>query len=495
MKLRCALMLATAAVLPITAPAALTVSTLTATNIGRTNAVLNASLVSTNGTGTGAVVSIYYGLSDRGTNAGLWSASTSAYRSDTGTLSLAVASLTPARLYWCRASATELQATNTTVWGNATSFWTATAAPTGYPSSGTNGIAVMVGPDGRVITPSGFWASNAPDITGATTVTNELDPKWASVSNDVLTMLELMGLDYVLGVDEPTSRVTSKRVLFGTNIATWTEGAYLTFDGQDPAYTGTWVMWLNGKAINGATGPGDPGYTGGMYVDINNGTPVGPGSTKYAIYVQSGVVMLEGVDVNQALEDASAHIGADFTVSNSTAHGITTADVASWNAATNGLWSTVSNSVMTQAASGATAAAWGDHSTNGYIRSSYTRYMARSTSGGEIWVCASKTGVTATVVGSGITVNNPVNAIIQSMTVRWNGQTLGTTFTVNMGTNDWANSSASNRGKPVKAVYREDGGSWTEVQTASISFNPSTYTEFTIGNLISTCINSVELRW
>lgn len=158
-------------------------------------------------------------------------------------------------------------------------------------------------------------------------------------------------------------------------------------------------------------------------------------------------------------------------------------------------WSAVSNAVAISTGRAATAFSWGNHATNNYLTtaaSRVTRYMARSTSGNEVWVLASQTGVTATVVGSGITIVNPVNATIHGISVRWNGSTLGTSFTLDAGTNDWANTALGNRFAPTMIAYREDTGA--QVNTASITLNTSDQKQITVGSLISTCINRVDLR-
>ena len=416
----------------------------------------------------------------------------------------------------------------------------ALASGSAWASTGTPfavaGYGVTVSSNGVLVAPTNFWDANRASILGATTVTNETDPRWSAVSNTVRAQAAAGAAaaawgnhatnGYVTGVGGFWSNGLSEMVMTvwvvtGFDMLVDVSGDYV-LGGYDTLYSvdgegntnsstfpwlksvdGLYACWIEtGMAtrVIAPIGDREKGLADIPYClrlfGSYSGNPEGTYEGRSYSALDFGFAWMTRLQTTITVTRATSARGLVVCVGGNVM--VDTNDLryrSAITSETDSTWTSVSNTVRTQAAAGAAAAAWGDHSTNGYFKAGYTRYLARSTSGGEIWVTASRTGVTATVVGSGITINNPLSAMIQSLSIRWNGQTLGTTFTVNMGTNDWGNTSASNRGKPVKSIIREDGASWTEVQTASISFNSSTFTEFTIANLISTCINSVELRW
>jgi hypothetical protein len=121
-------------------------------NITRVSVTYYGSMVSTNGTGTNPVVSLYYGPSDGLTNASNWSYSVSLTNVALGSFSTNIAGLTPAKYYYFRPLATE--GTNT-AWASAsTSFWTVAGAPTGAYPAATGGVFQIVGTNGGFLAPA-----------------------------------------------------------------------------------------------------------------------------------------------------------------------------------------------------------------------------------------------------------------------------------------------------------------------------------------------------
>lgn len=119
-----------------------------------------------------------------------------------------------------------------------------------------------------------------------------------------------------------------------------------------------------------------------------------------------------------------------------------------------------------------------------------SRYEACSDAGNEILVSATATGVTATIVGNGITVAIPADCTLLSMRVRWNGAD-STTFTVDLGTNDMANSSLADRWGATMRAYREDTGA--SISTASIKLETGAHDQITVQGLVDSVVNHVVL--
>lgn len=85
------------------------------------------------------------------------------------------------------------------------------------------------------------------------------------------------------------------------------------------------------------------------------------------------------------------------------------------------------------------------------------RYNVMATAGEEIEVLATAEGVTATRAGTTITMNIPSGVHLLSMRARWDGNN-GSAFTLNMGTNDMANTGMANRWGAVFQAYNEATG-------------------------------------
>ena len=145
------------------ASAVLQVENAPATNITRLSAILQANIVSTNG--TNPTVVIYYGCADGITNTTNWSYSTNLGVCSTGICQAVVSNLLPATYYYLRSYATE---TTNTAWATATTnFETIAGAPTSMPS--ITGYAVWVDIYGNLIAPSNLWFNNRIQIVTALT--------------------------------------------------------------------------------------------------------------------------------------------------------------------------------------------------------------------------------------------------------------------------------------------------------------------------------------
>jgi len=86
------------------------------------------------------------------------------------------------------------------------------------------------------------------------------------------------------------------------------------------------------------------------------------------------------------------------------------------------------------------------------------RYSAMTNANEQIEVLASGTNITAARVSTTITVTIPNGVKLFSMSLRWDGVNNGTTFNLDLGTNDMANASIVNRWGAVAQFYREDTG-------------------------------------
>ena len=85
------------------------------------------------------------------------------------------------------------------------------------------------------------------------------------------------------------------------------------------------------------------------------------------------------------------------------------------------------------------------------------RYEAMSDSDEEVYVLGTTTNITASRSGTTLTFDIPVNTLLMSARVRWDG-TVGSSFTLVMGTNDMTNSGLANRWNALFQAYREDTG-------------------------------------
>jgi hypothetical protein len=120
--------------------------------------------------------------------------------------------------------------------------------------------------------------------------------------------------------------------------------------------------------------------------------------------------------------------------------------------------------------------------------STLARYAARSTSGSEVYVTATSTGITATLSGSTATFTIPSGVIPLSAQIRVPAGS-GTTLTLAVGTNWYPNTGWSDRWGFSAAVYREDTGA--QVTSASTKLSPSTFTEGQVLGLVDTVVSRV----
>ena len=116
------------------------------------------------------------------------------------------------------------------------------------------------------------------------------------------------------------------------------------------------------------------------------------------------------------------------------------------------------------------------------------RYAARSTSGSEIYVTATATGVTATLSGATATFTIPTNCIPLTAQLRIPSGS-GTTLTIAVGTNWCANTGWADRWGMSACVYREDTGA--QVTSASTKLSPTTFTEGQVLGLVDSVVSRV----
>jgi len=108
------------------------------------------------------------------------------------------------------------------------------------------------------------------------------------------------------------------------------------------------------------------------------------------------------------------------------------------------------------------------------------RYSALASN---IHVRATSTGVTATMVGTLVSLTIPANVVIEAAVVRWDGGD-GSGFTLDMGTVDMLNSSLYDRWGVIFQAYREDTGSF--IAGASAKLDTTNHDRVTIQGLPTT---------
>lgn len=119
----------------------------------------------------------------------------------------------------------------------------------------------------------------------------------------------------------------------------------------------------------------------------------------------------------------------------------------------------------------------------GEIVQSPVRYQACATTDYEIYVLASKTGITANVSGDLVTMTIPAGTVLLSARVRWPGSSGTSSFTLNLGTNDMVNTSLQNRWGASFSACREDTGAY--LTTASCRLDTANHSKLIISGLIS----------
>jgi|GEM_PF-5931523 len=117
------------------------------------------------------------------------------------------------------------------------------------------------------------------------------------------------------------------------------------------------------------------------------------------------------------------------------------------------------------------------------------RYEAMDTENEEIYVVATTTNVTAKRVGTVITMTIPEDTKVLSMRIRWDGS-LGSTFTLDMGTNDMDNASLSDRWGALFQAYREDTGAL--IAGAQCRLDVSNHGKLTVQGLWTGGINHLR---
>jgi hypothetical protein len=139
-------------------------------NITRISATVYGTLVSTNGSGTNPVCTLYYGTSDGLTNLSNWSFSVSLTNVALGSFSNDLTGLAPAQKYYFTWSAVE-GATGT--WAASSSnFWTLAGAPTNpYPAT-TSGVFQVVGTNGDWLGPTKGKVIAANDLATGVQISN-----------------------------------------------------------------------------------------------------------------------------------------------------------------------------------------------------------------------------------------------------------------------------------------------------------------------------------
>ena len=161
-----------------------------------------------------------------------------------------------------------------------------------------------------------------------------------------------------------------------------------------------------------------------------------------------------------------------------------TASIAQGIAATNA--QAMANILVTNTAS----VVQGIAATNAQVRvavlegkTSIQRYFARNTVDSEIQVVASGPGITATVIGSGVSLSIPAGVVLISCQVRWPAAFGSDTFTLDLGTADMPNTTDANRWGGIFQAWRNDTGA--TIITSGCSVDPVNKSQLIITGLIT----------
>jgi hypothetical protein len=277
----------------------------------------------------------------------------------------------------------------------------------------------------------------------------------------------VVGRTYTWGFTKATAAGTSTLSVATYSLTKTAAGAtsnYFTYSGSTDSNL---VLKLDGdgSAKSDVTGLYVRQITNG---DVNVAGDINVGGTFY----------VNGVDINN-LPGVSTNL-SDF---NNDAGFITTiASSAVWNkAATDAEMATnetatlrlATNSLQTQISN---------------IGGIMYRYVAMATASEQIEVLATTTNITAARVGTTVTMTIPAGTRLLSMRLRWDGVNNGSTFNLNLGTNDMSNSGVTDRWGAMFFAYREDTGAL--IAGASCRLDTSNYDVLIIQGLPTACISN-----
>lgn len=118
------------------------------------------------------------------------------------------------------------------------------------------------------------------------------------------------------------------------------------------------------------------------------------------------------------------------------------------------------------------------------------RYEVISTTGAEVWVSASATGITASVNSGVLTFSIPAGTVLHSARIRCPDSSL----VVDAGTDDMANTGLADRWGCTMVAYREDTGA--RQATATIALDTDHASKVTISGLTGGGVTShIILTW
>jgi hypothetical protein len=202
--------------------------------------------------------------------------------------------------------------------------------------------------------------------------------------------------------------------------------------------------------------------------DVNVAGDINVGGTFYVNGVD--INNLPGVSTN--LSDFNNDAGFITTIASSGAWNKASTDAATATNETATL-RTATNSLQTQISN---------------IGGIMYRYVAMATASEQIEVLATTTNITAARVGTTVTMTIPAGTRLLSMRLRWDGVNNGSTFNLNLGTNDMSNSGVTDRWGAMFFAYREDTGAL--IAGASCRLDTSNYDVLIIQGLPTACISN-----
>jgi hypothetical protein len=167
--------------------AALVISNVAATSITTTSMVFNATVASTNGTGTNPTCTLFYGTVDYTTNANSWAYSNVYGVAGLGNISTQITGLSASRKYYFAWRAVEGA---TTDWATPSlSAWTKPTAPTSTPAVVT--ISVQTDTDGVLKAPTNFFDVNSNLLIAALGPQGDSNAVWGNITGTLAAQTDL----------------------------------------------------------------------------------------------------------------------------------------------------------------------------------------------------------------------------------------------------------------------------------------------------------------
>lgn len=174
-------------IVAINSYAALVISNVAPTSITTTSMVFNATVVSTNGTGTNPIVMLFYGTVDYTTNANSWAYSNVYGVAGVGNISTQITGLSASHKYYFAWRAVEGA---TTFWATPSlSAWTKASSPTSTPAVVT--ISVQTDTNAVLKAPVNFFSANSNLLIAALGPQGDSNAVWGNITGTLSSQTDL----------------------------------------------------------------------------------------------------------------------------------------------------------------------------------------------------------------------------------------------------------------------------------------------------------------